>query len=111
MGYNITLLAIYVNIYSSPQFAPFFWLKGLIVALPAILVISNVMLGNNICDRDKDIQIGKHTLVYYIGRSDEGFNRLLRSKLYYDHRCGSPSLLTCADPAKSCYHPHRLPTN
>ena len=69
MGYNITLLAIYVNIYNSPQFDPFFWLKGLIVALPAILVISNVMLGNNICDRDEDIQIGKHTLVYYIGRS------------------------------------------
>lgn len=68
MGYNITLLAIYINIYNSPQFDPFFWLKGLLIALPAILVISNVMLGNNICDRDEDVQIGKRTLVYYIGR-------------------------------------------
>ncbi|WP_251574372.1 prenyltransferase [Limosilactobacillus agrestimuris] len=68
MGYNITLLAIYINIYNSPQFDPFFWLTGLLVSLPAILVISNVMLGNNICDRKEDVQIGKRTLVYYIGR-------------------------------------------
>lgn len=68
MGYNITLLAIYINIYNSPRFDPFFWLKGLLIAMPAILVISNVMLGNNICDRDEDVQIGKRTLVYYIGR-------------------------------------------
>ena len=68
MGYNITLLAIYINIYNSPQFDPFFWLTGFLVSLPAILVISNVMLGNNICDRKEDVQIGKRTLVYYIGR-------------------------------------------
>lgn len=68
MGYNITLLAIYINIYNSPRFDPFFWLKGLLISLPAILVISNVMLGNNICDRDEDVRIGKRTLVYYIGR-------------------------------------------
>lgn len=70
MGYNITLLAIYINIYNQPQFDRLFWLKGLIVALPAILVISNVMLGNNICDRDEDVRIGKRTLVYYIGRAN-----------------------------------------
>lgn len=68
MGYNITLLAIYINIYNQPQLDSFFWLKGFVIALPAILVISNVMLGNNICDRDEDIHIGKRTLVYYIGR-------------------------------------------
>ena len=68
MGYNITLLAIYINIYNSHQFDPFFWLTGLLVSLPAILVISNVMLGNNICDRKEDVQIGKRTLVFYIGR-------------------------------------------
>ena len=68
MGYNITLLAIYINIYNSHQFDPFFWLTGLLVSLPAILVISNVMLGNNICDRKEDVQIGKRTLVYYNGR-------------------------------------------
>ena len=71
MGYNITLLAIYINIYNSHQFDPFFWLTGLLVSLPAILVISNVMLGNNICDRKEDVQIGKRTLVYYIGRPAE----------------------------------------
>ncbi|WP_283621926.1 prenyltransferase [Limosilactobacillus avium] len=67
MGYNITLLAIYINIYNLPTFDVYFWLKGLVVALPAILVISNVMLGNNICDVKEDIAIGKRTLVYHIG--------------------------------------------
>ena len=69
MGYNITLLGIYINIYNAPHFDPWFWLKGLLVALPAILVISNVMLANNTCDRDEDVVIGKRTLVYYIGRN------------------------------------------
>ena len=68
MGYNITLLAIFINIYNLPNFDAYFWLKGLVVALPAILVISNVMLGNNICDVKEDVVIGKRTLVYHIGR-------------------------------------------
>lgn len=67
MGYNIVLLAIYINIYG-PSFDHWFWLKGLLVAGPAIFVISNVMLGNNICDVDEDPALGKKTLVYYIGR-------------------------------------------
>lgn len=68
MGYNITLLAIYINIYNMPHFDYYFWLKGLVVAFPAILVISNVMLGNNICDSKEDDAIGKKTLVHYIDR-------------------------------------------
>lgn len=68
MGYNITLLGIYINMYNLPNFDGWFWAKGLLIALPAILVISNVMLGNNICDLEEDIAIQKHTLVYYIGR-------------------------------------------
>lgn len=69
MGYNITLLAIYINIYNLPHFDPFFWLKGFLVSLPAILVISNVMLANNICDAKEDVRIGKRTLVYYVGQA------------------------------------------
>lgn len=68
MGYNITLLGIYINMYNLPHFDSWFWAKGLLIALPAILVISNVMLGNNICDLEEDIEIDKQTLVYYIGR-------------------------------------------
>lgn len=69
MGYNITLLGIYINIYNAPRFDNWFWLKGLLVALPAILVIANVMLANNTCDLEEDVVIGKRTLVYYISRS------------------------------------------
>lgn len=68
MGYNIVLLGVFINIYNRAPFDPWFWLKALVVAAPAILTISNVMLGNNICDVQEDEQIGKKTLVHYIGR-------------------------------------------
>lgn len=69
MGYNIVLLVIFINIYNLTHFDPFFWAKGLVVAGPAIFTISNVMLGNNICDQEEDEKVGRHTLVHYIGRS------------------------------------------
>lgn len=78
MGYNITLLAIYINIYNLTPFDNYFWLKGLIVALPAIFVISDVMLGNNICDLKEDIEIGKKTIVYYLGQK-KSFGMLIAS--------------------------------
>lgn len=42
-------------------------LKIIIVSLPLVLGIANIMLANNICDRQEDIANGRHTLVSYIG--------------------------------------------
>lgn len=70
MGYNITLLGIYVNIYNIHSFDSFFWAKAIIVACPAIFVIANVMLANNICDVEEDVKIGRKTLPFYIGRKN-----------------------------------------
>ena len=70
MGYNITLLGIYVNIYNIHPFDSFFWAKAIIVACPAIFVIANVMLANNICDVEEDVKIGRKTLPFYIGRKN-----------------------------------------
>lgn len=70
MGYNITLLGIYINIYNIHPFDDFFWAKAIIVACPAIFVIANVMLANNICDVEEDIKIGRKTLPFYIGRKN-----------------------------------------
>ena len=67
MGYNITLLGLYINIYNIHPFDDFFWAKAIIVACPAIFVIANVMLANNICDMEEDVKIGRKTLPYYIG--------------------------------------------
>lgn len=68
MGYNITFLGIYINMYNVHPFDNFFWAKAIIVAGPAIFVIANVMLANNICDVAEDVKIGRKTLPYYTGR-------------------------------------------
>ena len=70
MGYNITLLGLYINIYNIHPFDDFFWAKAIIVACPAIFVIANVMLANNICDMEEDVKIGRKTLPYYIGHKN-----------------------------------------
>lgn len=79
MGYNITLLGIYVNIYNIHPFDSFFWAKAIIVACPAIFVIANVMLANNICDVEEDVKIGRKTLPFHIGRK----NALIVLCIYY----------------------------
>lgn len=79
IGYNITLLGIYVNIYNIHPFDSFFWAKAIIVACPAIFVIANVMLANNICDVEEDVKIGRKTLPFYIGRK----NALIVLCIYY----------------------------
>ncbi|WP_282805474.1 prenyltransferase [Lactobacillus isalae] len=79
MGYNITLLGLYINIYNIHPFDNLFWAKAIIVACPAIFVIANVMLANNICDVEEDVKIGRKTLPFYIGRK----NALIILCIYY----------------------------
>ena len=67
MGLNIPLIGIYINIYNAPTYDNWFWLTGSIVALPAVFTIANIMLANNICDKDEDVVIGRKTLAYYLG--------------------------------------------
>lgn len=67
MGLNITLLGVYINIYNAPTYDNWFWLTGSIVSLPAVFTIANIMLANNICDKDEDVVIGRKTLAYYLG--------------------------------------------
>ena len=67
MGLNITLLGVYINIYNAPTYDNWFCLTGSIVSLPAVFTIANIMLANNICDKDEDVVIGRKTLAYYLG--------------------------------------------
>ena len=67
MGLNITLIGVYINIYNAPTYNNWFWLTGSIVTLPAVFTIANIMLANNICDKDEDVVIGRKTLAYYLG--------------------------------------------
>lgn len=43
-------------------------LQLLFVSLPLVLGIANIMLANNICDREEDVLNGRHTLVSYLGQ-------------------------------------------
>lgn len=68
MGFLITLISVYIN-----SFLVFTWdwntiLGIFLVALPNILWISNLMLANNTCDYQEDIDNGRHTLSYFLGQ-------------------------------------------
>lgn len=67
MGYNIPLIAVYINIYGTSAFDQWFWLKTLLAAMPLILVIANLMVANNVADYKEDIATGRRTLIYYLG--------------------------------------------
>jgi len=52
----------------SMDFVSMFFL--VLLALPNICCTSNIMLANNICDVERDIQSKRYTLPYYIGRKN-----------------------------------------
>lgn len=81
MGGFITFITIYINIFRDQSFG--IYIKGEnitasfniltiitigIVALPLITGIANIMLSNNICDLERDIEVNRFTLPYYIGK-------------------------------------------
>lgn len=70
MGYNISLLAVYVNLAGSEAFEWNFIIKTALVSLVAVFAISNIMLANNISDANEDEKVGRHTIVAYIGQKN-----------------------------------------
>lgn len=70
MGYLIFLICVYINtsaafVWNFESLAPTF-----LVALPSILLISNLMLANNTCDLEEDEANHRYTIVHYIGRKN-----------------------------------------
>ena len=81
MGFCITFLAIYIHIFNegiltidfiNNNFILQFNVKEIIsifiVTIPAIVGIANIMLANNICDIEDDIENKRYTLPIYIGK-------------------------------------------
>ncbi|GFP74446.1 1,4-dihydroxy-2-naphthoate polyprenyltransferase [Clostridium fungisolvens] len=81
MGFVIIFLSVYIHIFDTNIIS--FTYKNNILsvginlleiaciflfAIPAIGGIANIMLANNICDVEEDIQNNRFTLPYYIGR-------------------------------------------
>lgn len=82
MGYLLTFITIYIHIFdtgvlsitltSFDNISIALNIRELItlfiVCLPAITGIANIMLANNICDIDEDIENRRYTLPIYIGK-------------------------------------------
>lgn len=68
MGYLIFLIVVFISSGSA-----FVWNWATIgstflVALPSVLLISNLMLANNTCDLEEDESNERYTIVHYIGK-------------------------------------------
>ena len=68
MGFMIFWIAVFINTY---DVAAITWASALSVLVAsglAMFAIANIMLANNICDMDEDIALGRHTILYYLGK-------------------------------------------
>lgn len=81
MGFLITFLAVYIHIFDQSIFTfavsndlltvSVKWFEIIVIGLvsaPMILGISNIMLANNICDIEDDLENKRYTLPIYIGK-------------------------------------------
>lgn len=93
MGFVIPFLAAYIHVWDrgivtfkimGPQVSFGFNLieviKLFMIAVPLVVAIANIMLANNICDLEQDIQNKRFTLPYYIGKKQA---LVLFESLYY----------------------------
>ena len=55
MGFGITATVIYI------QAGEFHW-QSILASIPTVIYIAYIMFTNNLCDRDKDLSIGRRTL-------------------------------------------------
>lgn len=68
MGFMIFWISVFINTY---DVAPITWQSTVAILISAglaIFAISNIMLANNICDMKEDIALGRHTILYYLGK-------------------------------------------
>ncbi|MGG0824673.1 1,4-dihydroxy-2-naphthoate polyprenyltransferase [Paenibacillus turicensis] len=91
MGFVIIYISTYIQVGNQLAILTFehnkillelVWTETLwlfLVSIPAILCIANIMLANNICDMEEDIENKRYTLPVYIGRE----NALILFKILY----------------------------
>ncbi len=83
MGFGIIFLTIYINAFDQGiaqlsvegsmilfQLDILNVLAILLISLPCVFTIAGIMLANNICDLEEDIQNKRFTLPYYIGKNN-----------------------------------------
>ncbi len=83
MGSIIPFIAVYIHVYEKPIFDIIYTsnnftinlnipevLKILLITIPAVVGIANIMLANNICDIEDDIENRRYTLPIFIGKNN-----------------------------------------
>ncbi|NGZ76268.1 1,4-dihydroxy-2-naphthoate polyprenyltransferase [Saccharibacillus alkalitolerans] len=83
MGFVITFVSAYIQV-APDRIASLDYVGGwfdlrvnvtetllvLLVSIPAVAGIANIMLANNVCDMNEDVENSRYTLPVYIGRSN-----------------------------------------
>ena len=67
-GFFITTIAYYLATLKEPHQTTNFFLSLGAISLPLVISMFNNLLANNTCDLEEDIQNGRKTLVYYLGK-------------------------------------------
>ncbi|MBF0777489.1 prenyltransferase [Streptococcus cuniculi] len=67
MGFMISLICVYLNIAPHFDWNLLTLAQIFLIALPNTLWIANLMLANNLCDKEEDERNHRYTLVHYIG--------------------------------------------
>lgn len=67
MGFMITLICVYLNTYELFEWRFQNLWSIFLISLPNTLWIANLMLANNLCDKEEDEKNHRYTLVHYIG--------------------------------------------
>ncbi|WP_434655123.1 1,4-dihydroxy-2-naphthoate polyprenyltransferase [Thermoanaerobacterium thermosaccharolyticum] len=81
MGFVIVFLSVFIHVYDkniayvtyssgifNVWFDVFVAMKIFFISLPAVMGIANIMLANNICDIEDDLENRRYTLPIYIGK-------------------------------------------
>lgn len=69
MGFAIYFVAVFVNAFGTMTLDVPTTSKIFLASVPTIMVVINIMLANNICDLEEDIEDNRFTLPYYTGKS------------------------------------------
>lgn len=94
-GFMIPLILLYINMPQGYYFSLGYlegrllvglelWhlLELIMLSVAPVMCTANIMLANNICDLERDILVGRHTLPYYIGDRALGLYKWLYYSIY-----------------------------
>lgn len=80
MGFGVFFSTFYVNAYAALSFNGLTIVQILLASTPTTIVAINIVLANNICDVEEDVEDNRFTLPYHIGIEK---SLLLFKYLYY----------------------------